>query len=299
MDYKSDKSYRLLKMREMLERGEVLRRDALVSDFGVTPKTVQRDIASLRLYLDATGGGELRYDRKRDVYLLSRPSDDFDAREIFALCKILTESRAFNKSEFETIVGKLLRHTPSEARLRVRRLIDNECVYYLPLAHGKPLIGLLWDMGQLIAEQKTARIIYARQDGVRREHTVEPVGILFSEFYFYLIAYIVGGEKDSYTVFRADRIEKLMDTDERFSVPYADRFSEAEFRKRVQFMYSGALRTAQFVYRGPNIEAVWDRLPTAHAIGERDGAVLVSAEVYGSGIDMWLRSQGDWAEVVR
>lgn len=68
MDYKSDKSYRMLRMNEHLARGEVLRKDALISAFGVTPKTVQRDIDSLRLYLSETGEGDLRYDRKHDCY---------------------------------------------------------------------------------------------------------------------------------------------------------------------------------------------------------------------------------------
>lgn len=29
------------------------------------------------------------------------------------------------------------------------------------------------------------------------------------------------------------------------------------------------------------------------AIGEHDGKYTISAEVYGNGIDMWLRSHGD------
>ena len=51
MDYKADKSCRLLRMNEQLTRGEVLRKESLVSAFDVTPKTVQRDLESLRIYL--------------------------------------------------------------------------------------------------------------------------------------------------------------------------------------------------------------------------------------------------------
>ena len=46
------------------------------------------------------------------------------------------------------------------------------------------------------------------------------------------------------------------------------------------------------------IEAVLDRLPTAKVLSEEDGVYLVSAEVFGKGIDMWLRSQGERVEVV-
>lgn len=48
-----------------------------------------------------------------------------------------------------------------------------------------------------------------------------------------------------------------------------------------------------FKYSGKDVNAVLDRLPTAKIIAEEDGIYTVSAEVFGKGIDMWLRSQGD------
>lgn len=73
-------------------------------------------------------------------------------------------------------------------------------------------------------------------------------------------------------------------------------FQEGEFRKRIQFMYGGELENVRFVYKGPSVEAVLDRLPTAKAKKNEDGTYLVAAEVYGKGIDMWLRSQGNYVE---
>lgn len=52
----------------------------------------------------------------------------------------------------------------------------------------------------------------------------------------------------------------------------------------------------KFVYTGPSIESVLDRLPTAEILEEHDGAYTVQAEVFGKGIEMWLRSQGDYIE---
>lgn len=67
---------------------------------------------------------------------------------------------------------------------------------------------------------------------------------------------------------------------------------EGEFRKRVQFMYGGSLERIRFKYTGPSIEAVLDRLPTAEIISEDKDGWIVEAEVFGKGIEMWLRSQG-------
>lgn len=121
---------------------------------------------------------------------------------------------------------------------------------------------------------------------------------MFSEYYFYLTAFLEDktnfeNPDDSYpTIYRVDRIKAFKVLDEHFSIPYAGRFEEGEFRKRVQFMYGGKLQQIRFKYTGPSIEAVLDRLPTAEIIQQDDEGWVVSAEVFGKGIDTWLRSQG-------
>ena len=123
--------------------------------------------------------------------------------------------------------------------------------------------------------------------------------ILHSEFYFYLIAWLAEGSRDFPTVFRVDRIEDIRETGEKFSIPYSERFSDGEFRKRVQFMYPGKLQKVTFRFKGDSIEAVLDRLPTAKILDESDGTCTVTAEAYGRGIDMWLKSQGDFVTDVQ
>lgn len=70
-------------------------------------------------------------------------------------------------------------------------------------------------------------------------------------------------------------------------------------RKRIQFMYGGKLEKVRFVYTGPNLEAVLDRLPTSRVVGrDARGYPIAEAEVFsGNGLDMWLKSQGDWVEL--
>ena len=100
------------------------------------------------------------------------------------------------------------------------------------------------------------------------------------------------------------RIKSFHVLDKHFSVPYRDRFEEGEFRKRVQFMFGGRLQRITFEYTGLSVEAVLDRLPTAEILqkqvdesGEK-ATYLIRAEVFGDGIDMWLRSQGDALRVI-
>ena len=61
-------------------------------------------------------------------------------------------------------------------------------------------------------------------------------------------------------------------------------------------MYGGKLKKVKFRYSGSDIDAVLDRLPTAEIIDEENGVYTVRAEVFGEGIDMWMRSQGNSIE---
>ena len=125
---------------------------------------------------------------------------------------------------------------------------------------------------------------------------------MVSEFYFYLTAFIDDIDREEHfenpddlfpTIYRIDRIKNMKVTSEHFRIPYADKFEEGEFRKRVQFMYGGKLQTTRFTYSGPSIESVLDRLPTAKILSEENGIYTIEAETFGKGVDMWLRSQGD------
>jgi len=44
------------------------------------------------------------------------------------------------------------------------------------------------------------------------------------------------------------------------------------------------------LYKGL-LEAILDRLPTARVERKTDDGVIIRAEVYGSGVDMWLRRE--------
>ena len=54
---------------------------------------------------------------------------------------------------------------------------------------------------------------------------------------------------DAYpTIYRIDRIKQYKVLDERFRIPYANKFEEGEFRKRIQFMYGGKLQKVRFTW---------------------------------------------------
>jgi hypothetical protein len=110
---------------------------------------------------------------------------------------------------------------------------------------------------------------------------IKPVSIIFSEYYFYLIAYF--DDFDSPTIFRVDRIKEYRTIGEKFYISYSERFEDGEFRKGIQFMYPGRLMKIRFELIGEKLEFVLDRLPTSKNIEQTEDKAVIEAEVYGKG----------------
>ncbi len=302
------KSDRVLHIYFKLVHGEVLTKKELAQQFHVTERSVQRDLGALRCFLAEQGmGQDVVYDKGVHGYCLQNISPHtLSNSEILAVSKILLESRSMIRDEMLPILDKLIDCcVPEQNRKAVQELIANEKHHYIEPHHGKQILDGLWGIGQAIQNHRVMEVQYERlKEPKLVTRRVMPVGIMFSEYYFYLTAFLE--DKASFqnpndlfpTVYRIDRIRSFKVLDEHFCVPYKDRFEEGEFRKRVQFMYGGRLEQIKFRYTGPSLEAVLDRLPTAKVIGRDDEGWLISAEVFGKGIDMWLKSQGEYIKLI-
>ena len=122
---------------------------------------------------------------------------------------------------------------------------------------------------------------------------------MFTDYYFYLIAFRTDGKTDKPYYFRIDRIKQITIHRKKFDAFDTPDFDEGLLRKRSLFMWPGKLRTIRFEFSGPSVQAALDKLPTAKIIERLGGGkYLIEAEVYGDGIKMWLLSQGTWVKVV-
>ena len=307
---------RLLNMYSKLVEGKTIYKAEEISLHGCSARSFQRDIDDLKIFFanqKITTGveQELIYDRKIKGYRLVPPIRNvLSNEEVFAVLKILLESRAFTKDELTPILDKLIDCcVPKENKYQVTELIANERHHYVEPQHKSLFLKKMWELSGAVKEHKEVEIVYKRNlDGKAVARTIQPVGIMFSEFYFYIVGFIVpqAGEELHFeiendlfpTIYRIDRIQDYTITDVHFRVPYEKRFEEGEFRKRVQFMYSGKLQKIKFYYKGSSVEAVLDRLPTARICSQDEKGYLISAEVFGKGLDIWLKTHSDVVEVV-
>ncbi|MDF2859083.1 MAG: transcriptional regulator [Neobacillus sp.] len=300
-EYGTPKMFRLLSMYEMLSNNETLIKEQLSQKFAVNEKTFRRDIQDLREYIhEKNETYELEFDKNKGGYCLSEQSHRWlNGKEILAMSKILLESRGFNKSELNSLLDKLIDQALPSEKKGIEKIIGNERLYYVPPKHGKSLLDSIWQMSSYIRNYREVEFTYTRQDGKTLLRKVNPVSIIFSEFYFYLIAFFADDSKDFPAVFRLDRCHEIKETGQVFKIPERLRFQDGLFRNRIQFMYPGELMTIEFKFWGSSIEAVLDRLPTAEISGPVDGKYTIKAEVYGYGIKMWLLSQMEFVEVIR
>ncbi len=313
----NDKISRILDLYNKFENGETVCKSYEAAKYGVDERSIRRDIDDIKKYYDrkkVDGSGisnRIVYNRDKKGYCLEHDhSRKLSNAQILAVCKILLDGRAFTKKQMDNILGKLIDCcVPEYNQKLVKELIANEQYHYIEPQHKKEFLDTLWALGKAIHNRQYIEISYGRiKDKKTVKRKLKPAAIMFSEFYFYLTAFIQdestreGFETagDAYpTIYRIDRIQDITLLDEPFHVPYRDRFEEGEFRKRVQFMFGGKLQQIKFQYSGASLEAILDRLPTAKILSEENGVYTISAEVFGKGIDMWIRSQGDAVKMLR
>lgn len=308
---------RVLELYTKLLNGEVINKISEAQNYGVNERSIQRDIEDIRNFMEVQSveAGFLNsvvFDRKERGYRLEQSQVmKLTNSELLAICKILLDSRAFSKKEMDSMLERLIDCCiPKEQAKVVEELIQNEAFHYIEPRHKTTFIDNMWQIGQAIRGCHYIEINYQKnKENKLVKRKLKPVAIMFSEYYFYLTAFIDEDDEarehfdvinDSFpTIYRIDRIKELKILDAKFHIPYSSRFEEGEFRKRIQFMYGGKLQKTKFIYSGENIESVLDRLPTARVLAENNGKYTIEAETFGKGIDMWLRSQGDRVEVLR
>lgn len=311
MDSEYRKVRRVLSLYDRLSAGKIIYLKDELNATGMSDRSFKRDITELRNYLaeravDGKGKKEVVYDRNRNCYYMTDEKDALpDYQKIFAVAKILLGSKGLSQTEMNQVIEYLLSLCNDEDKRKEvkKHLADGKFNYQGP-NHGKDLIGMIWHLAQAVEYHNRLKIRYKRLEGQQEiDRVLEPVGVIFSEYYFYLLAYIKGvreekGQQINPTIYRIDRIQDMEVLEEHFKVSYSEKFEEQKFRDSIPLMFGGDTYRIKFWYSGPSLEAVLDRIPTAKVVKEETGRWLLSAEVIGKGAEMWLNSQGEKINII-
>lgn len=137
-------------------RGEDLSIKNLAAGYGVSTKSISRDIADLKAFLtdhrELVGNTELKYSNQDRCYRLVM--DEFlTNKELFSLMEVLIGARAFSKIELLTLVEKMKRFTTPEDRPKLNELIRKELYHYPEVKHDcESVQAVLWQLADSIIE---------------------------------------------------------------------------------------------------------------------------------------------------
>lgn len=297
--------YRVLSLYADIAEGKTVKVKEAAGELNVSTRTIHRDLDEINVFLSDKGlGQQVVYDAKLRGYKLDPPGRDMlEENEVFAVIKMLLECRGLNRKELDIIVEKLVRSCiEKKKQIGFKEAINRERTEYVGPRHNEYLVADVWNIQKASWKHYVTEIEYTKIGGEEVKHKVVPLGTMFSEFYFYMIAINIDKTAETDyrpTVYRIDRIKKYKVTDQIFNIPYEKKFSPGAFRKRIQYMFTGELTRIKFYCDNTALEAACDKIPTAQVIEPGEIRSLVKAEVYGTkGINMWLRSQGDAVEVV-
>ena len=299
----NNKNDRMLEIFMRSLRGEAVSVRSLADEYEVSTKSISRDISSIQNFLaehrELMQNAELTYSHKDKAYRLS--NDEFlKNKELFTLVKILLGSRALSKDEVLTLIYKLKKFTTVNDREKLDHLIRKEIYHYHEVKSDCPsVIENIWKLIQAIENKQLLTITYFKMNREEVKRKIKPVSIMFSEYYFYLIAYMADDEEYKPKYFRIDRISAITEHREQFALDKKHDFDEGDLREKNQFMFPGENIKIRFEFSGLSLQAILDRLPTAKVVEKNGNVSIVEAEVnYGRGIIMYLLSQGSWVKVI-
>jgi len=282
-------------------RGEEISVKKIAEAYGVSTKSVSRDIAKVKAFLaenrEMTKHAELVYDYSAKAYRLT--SDEFlSDKEMFAVAKIILGTRALSGMDAAGLIEKIKKFTTIKDRRMLDEIVRKELYHYTEIKHDcNNLIENVWRLIKILHDKREITIRYNKINRSVSEVRIQPASLVFMEYYFYLIAYYPDQYEEP-RYFRIDRIKNIVEHRVRFDAHIIPDFDEGLLRKRCQFMFYGKLRRVRFLFSGLSVQAILDRLPTAKIIERKKGAYILEAEAHCDGIKMFLLSQGAWVKVL-
>jgi len=300
---KEAKVDRVLELLFRAMKGEALSAQKLADEYNVSTRSITRDINNLRMFLsdhsDIIGADDLTYSSENHCYTLAL-DNLLTNKELLAVTKVLIGSRAFNNQDLLEIIKKLKKNTTCSDRNKLENLIKNELYHYEEIGSDCPsVIDNLWKITECIENKSIISISYHKMSREQVKRKIKPVSIMFSEYYFYLIAYKCDSDTPNTPFyFRIDRIVDITVHRDKYTLSNEQKFDEGRLRQMSQFMWPGPSRRVRFEFTGPSVQAILDRIPTAKVIERQDSKSIIEAEVFGDGIKMFLLSQGAWVKVL-
>ncbi|MDE5977384.1 MAG: WYL domain-containing protein [Turicibacter sp.] len=225
-------------MLQQLLQKNVLEKENIQQLFQIDSRTFERDIAALRAYfsqrIGTLEGRTIEYDYQQKKYYLSdKLALNINSKQVLVLIKLLLGSRALAVEELDDMINALCSSLELDEQREIKSFISNERIHFTPLKHNHQLVDQIWDFSSAIEQSKQMRIEYKKANNEVKGYTVAPIGLVFSDFYFYAISYVTDRPISYPISFRMDRILSYELQNEPFKIPYSQRFESGDFSNKI------------------------------------------------------------------
>lgn len=286
---------RVLTLYWRLLQGEHVHKVNFSTEFQITERSFARDIQAIRYMLaEVHSPARLCFDKMADSYYLSDTQVSYiDGMDVMVLIKLLLGTRALRKDEMTHLVHVVGSFLSAHEKKGLSSVLADAMEQYEGPVHKKAIVKMQWDLTQCLIKRCRIRIQYQTYKGECLERVVIPVDLVFSEYYFYLIAFRVQGKPYAYPAFfRIDRIQSFSILP---SVPDDAPYWQFRFSKiapSLHFMFGGEQTEAMLWCSAGAKEAVLDNFPNHQIVEYAKDGVIFTTNVFIEGFLRWLPTQG-------
>ena len=279
---------RLITIFLRLQYGKRLSKTQLTREFSVNPKTIQRDISTLRRIIEEQHHSNCKivYDNSDNTYRFLGKTT-FNKKYILIISKILLENRALNKSEMNLLLESLLSLLSRE----VKSIIENEHFNYKSLTNEKDRIETVWFISEAIRSKQMLEIDYKPPLKEKKTHIIFPVSLYYDAHYFYLVAYYP--EYEDYATFRIDRIDRFKTSSEKKpNISYGKEYRDGDVRNQKVDAFEGSRIRITLIYKG-NSEIILDKFPNHTILSAKKDEIKLQIDTQNTpGLKRWILGQG-------
>lgn len=296
----TDKINRVLLLFHKLIKGEHIHKADFAETHNVSERSVERDIEDIRIFLsEIHASSKLVFDKPENVYYLSSQNGSkLNSIENVVLLKIILGTRALIKEEIEMVVKSLRLNLSPQDRKEILRSIQNEIDNYISPLHGKPLLATLNKLNKVIINRQAIKITYAKDNGEEYERVLLPLAFVFSDFYFYLVAFIDGKDYKYLAFFRVDRIKDIVVLHKKVTDEVIQKYDTGKMRNYLRLMYGGKLSTIKIKCRNSAVTTFQNIVPDHWLIKNDDDYKIFGAKIFDRGFVRWVLSQGAAIEIL-
>lgn len=289
---------RVVELLVRLINGDVLNKQEITDDYGISLRTWQRDLAYIREAVSESQIGEV--ESIDGTYRLARNSEEQDFKNVLAVSNIVLGSRALEKDEMKQVVEFLSDRLSPQMQEEMKKHLVIPTGSYTPLTRPKPLLKMLHDVSNAIINNRKLTFEYrSSQKGETKAqiHHAQPIALFFERYYFYVA--MLSEEHDGYWMYRLDRMIEIKDHQSGDTIPYAERFSLQDHRNKTYLIDSGKSTTIRFIYYN-HLYTALDNFPNSRVVRElpNNEGYEIEAEVKLEGAKLWLLGQGSGVEVL-